>query len=65
MVQSATYKCGDAIHLTILLKISLTIGSSLDISEETSKMSSSSERNRVYLVKLAKGQYFKSPSIKG
>ena len=62
---SDTYKCGDAIHLTIHLKISFTKGSNFDISEDTSRISNNSDRNKVYLVKLAKGQYFNSPSIKG
>lgn len=65
IVQSDTYKCGEAIHLTIHLKISLTKGSNLAISEETSKMSNNSDRNKVYLVKLANGQYFNKPSING
>lgn len=65
IVLSDTYKWGDAIHLTIHLKMSLTRGSNLDISEETSRISNSSDRNKVYLVKFANGQYFNSPSING
>jgi hypothetical protein len=65
IVLSETYKCGEAIHLTILLNISLTKGSNLAISEDTSKISNSSDKNNVYLVKFANGQYFNRPSISG
>ncbi len=52
-------------HLTILLKISLIIGSNLVLSVETSIISNISERNKVYLVKFAYGQYHKIPSKRG
>lgn len=65
IVLSDTYKCGEAMHLTILLNMSFTKGSSFAMSDDTSKISNNSDRNRVYLVKLAKGQYFNKPSIKG
>ena len=48
IVQSATYRWGEAMHFTILLKIEGTRGSNLFMSQHTSKISSNSDRNKVY-----------------
>lgn len=52
-------------HLTIRLKIAGAKGSNFCISQQTSKISKSSERNKVAFVKFAKGQYFNNPSMRG
>lgn len=64
IVLSATYRWGLAMHLTILFMISLINGSRLCMSLATSIISNSSDRNRVCLVKLAKGQNLRMPSIR-
>lgn len=64
IVLSATCRWGLAMHLTILFMMSLIKGSRLCMSLATSIISSSSDKNKVCLLKFAKGQNLRMPSIR-